>query len=86
MKEKYGRNIGVVSCNSSVIEKVIYMSENSFGEANCEIHFHSGKAYKITGSAASDIFSTFALAVSNNESIGQWFNRDVKHHFELVGI
>ena len=84
MKHPYGRHIGVVSVNSDVIDQVTYMSERNSDLAVLEITFCTKKKYSITGSAASDIWTEFNLAVSNNESIGQWFNSKVKHQYELV--
>jgi hypothetical protein len=84
MKQSYGRSVGVVSVNSDVIERVIFMGEASHKEAVLEIEFCNGKTYEITGRAAGDVWATFNLAVSNNESIGQWFNREVKNQHELV--
>jgi hypothetical protein len=60
------------------------MSERNGDLAVLEITFCTKKKYSITGSAASDIWAEFNLAVSNNESIGQWFNSKVKYQYELV--
>jgi hypothetical protein len=77
-------HVGVVSCTSTVIDKVTFVSERTGTLAKLKITFCTGKEYSIEGSAASDIWVSFNLAISNNESIGQWFNREVRHQFELV--
>ena len=77
-------HIGVVTCNSDVINMVTYVGERNSTLAKLEITFCSKKKQFIEGSAASDIWAEFNLAISNNESIGQWFNRKVKHQYELV--
>jgi len=84
MKSTGFSTIGVVSCNSDVIDQVTYVSERNSTLAKLEITFCTKKKYFIEGSAASDIWASFNLAVSNNESIGQWFNREVRNQFELV--
>ena len=84
MKANGFSHIGVVTCNSDVIDQVSYIGERFMRLAKLEITFCTKKKYSIEGSAASDIWASFNLAVSNNESIGQWFNREVRHQFELV--
>jgi hypothetical protein len=81
-------NIAVISVNSSVIDQVTYLGSrvDYFGvthHAKLTIRFVSGKNYEIVGSAASEVFASLALTVSNNDSIGQWFNREVKNNYEL---
>ena len=77
-------HIGVVSCSSDVIDMVSFVGERNGSLAKLEITFCTKKKYSIEGSAASDIWASLNLAVSNNESIGKWFNREVRHQFELV--
>lgn len=84
MKSSPFSHIGVVSCSSDVIDKVTFVSERTGTLAKLEITFCSDKKYSIEGSAASDIWVSLNLAISNNESVGQWFNREVRHQFELV--
>jgi hypothetical protein len=81
-------NIAVISVNSSVIDQVTYLGSRvdflgAAHKAKLTIRFVSGKNYEILGSAASEVFASLALAVSNNDSIGQWFNREVKNNYEL---
>ena len=84
MKSTGFSHIGVVTCNSDVIDQVSYIGERFMRLAKLEITFCTKKKYSIEGSAASEIWAEFNLAVSNNESIGQWFNRKVKYQYELV--
>jgi hypothetical protein len=84
MKANGYSHMGVVSCNSDVIDQVGYIGERYDRPAKLEITFCTKKKYFIEGSAASDIWAEFNLAVSNNESIGQWFNRKVRNQFDLV--
>jgi hypothetical protein len=84
MKSSPFSHIGVVSCSSDVIDKVTFVGERTGTLAKLEITFCTNKKYSIEGSAACDIWVSLNLAVSNNESIGQWFNREVRNQFDLV--
>ena len=81
-------HIAVISVNSSVIDQVTYQGSrvDFYGvthNAQLTIRFVSGKNYEMFGSAAGEVFASLALVISNNDSIGQWFNREVKNNYEL---